>query len=41
MDRLEGLHGVSVCDLDDSDIVRHSIISKVLARLSDEGESEW
>jgi phosphate starvation-inducible PhoH-like protein len=40
MDRLEGLQGVSVCELDDSDIIRHHIISKVLDRLCEEGECE-
>ena len=40
MDRLEDLHGVAVCELDDSDIIRHDIISKVLARLYEEGEYE-
>tara|TARA_R110002020_G_scaffold215614_1_gene422837 strand:+ start:2140 stop:2820 length:681 start_codon:yes stop_codon:yes gene_type:complete len=40
MDRLEDLKGVSVCELDDSDIVRHHIISKVLGRLCEEGEYE-
>ena len=36
MDRLEDLHGVAVCELDESDIIRHDIISKVLSRLYDE-----
>jgi phosphate starvation-inducible PhoH-like protein len=40
MDRLEDLKGVSVCELDDSDIIRHHIISKVLDRLCEEGEYE-
>jgi phosphate starvation-inducible PhoH-like protein len=40
MDRLEDLEGVSVCELYDSDIIRHHIISKVLARLCEEGEYE-
>jgi phosphate starvation-inducible PhoH-like protein len=40
MDRLEDLEGVSVCELDDSDIIRHHIISKVLGRLCEEGEYE-
>jgi phosphate starvation-inducible PhoH-like protein len=40
MDRLEDLKGVSVCELDDSDIIRHHIISKVLDRLCGEGEYE-
>mgnify|MGYP003150330363 CR=1 FL=1 len=34
MEKLDGLDGVSVCVLDDSDIIRHSIISKILNRLS-------
>ena len=38
MDRLENLNGVAICELDDSDIVRHDIISKVLTRLYEEGE---
>jgi phosphate starvation-inducible PhoH-like protein len=40
MDRLEDLKGVSVCELDDSDIIRHHIISKVLSCLCGEGEYE-
>jgi phosphate starvation-inducible PhoH-like protein len=40
IDKLEGLRGVSICELDDSDIIRHGIISKILDRLS-EGEDEW
>ena len=41
MDKLEDLQGVSICELDSSDIVRHDIISKVLTRLADEGDNEW
>ena len=33
MDRLEGIDGVAMCELDSSDIVRNDIISKILARL--------
>lgn len=33
MDRLEDVAGVSICELDSSDIVRNSIISQILARL--------
>ena len=40
MDRLEDLNGVSICELDDNDIIRHPIISKVLGRLCEEGEYE-
>ena len=33
MDRLDNLNGVSICELDAEDIVRSSIISKILKRL--------
>jgi len=33
MDRLEDIEGVAMCELDSSDIVRNSIISKILSRL--------
>jgi|TARA_R110002020_G_scaffold194354_10_gene395149 phosphate starvation-inducible PhoH-like protein len=33
MDKLVGLEGVSICELDYSDIVRNDIISKILLRL--------
>lgn len=35
MDKLDGLDGVSVCELDYSDIVRSGIISKILLRLKE------
>lgn len=34
MDKLDGLRGVSICALDETDIVRHGIIAKILDRLS-------
>lgn len=37
MDVIEGVHGVSVCELDDDDIIRNDIIAKILIRLSEEG----
>ena len=40
MDRLEGLQGVAICELDSGDIIRHDIISEVLTRLCEEGEYE-
>ena len=40
IEKLEGLKGVSICELDDDDIIRHDIISKILNRLS-KGEDEW
>lgn len=33
MERLEGIEGLTVCELDSSDIVRNGIISKILSRL--------
>ena len=34
MEKLDDLDGVSICTLDESDIIRHTIISKILNRLS-------
>jgi len=36
MDKLDGLDGVSICELNYSDIVRSDIISKILLRLKGE-----
>ena len=33
MDRLDGIEGVAICELTSEDIVRNSIISKILSRL--------
>ena len=33
MDRLEDVDGVSICELTNEDIVRNSIISKILSKL--------
>ena len=33
IDRLEGVRGLSICELTEQDIVRNSIISRILARL--------
>ena len=33
MDRLHDVEGVSICELDSSDIVRNKIISKILCKL--------
>jgi len=34
MDKLDGLRGVSICALDETDIIRNGIIAKILDRLS-------
>ena len=33
VDKLEGVRGLSICELDEDDIIRHNIISRILARL--------
>jgi phosphate starvation-inducible PhoH-like protein len=33
MARLEDVDGVSVCELDTTDIIRHKVIGRILARL--------
>ena len=33
VNKLEGVRGLSICELDEDDIIRHNIISRILARL--------
>ena len=35
IDRLDGLEGISICNLEGTDIVRNDIIAKILNRLND------
>lgn len=39
--RLEGIQGISIVQLDETDIVRHPLIAKILQRYSDEPEAQY